>query len=71
METDMNIPQRSQRKHIQIKHPQAASDAKSQQPAPLPNQSSAQETTTKPQYVQGLPAWDLLPPRGVVRRYHK
>ena len=69
METDMNIPQSSQRKHIQIKHPQAAFTTEFQQPAPQHNRSERE--TAKPQYIQGLPAWDLLPPRGVVRRYHK
>ncbi len=70
METEENILQRSPRKHIQITQ-QAASKAESQQPAQLSNQSSTQESATKPQYVQGLPVWNLLPPRGVVRRYHK
>ncbi len=70
METDVNIPQRPSRKHIQITQ-QAASKDGSQQTAQLSNRSSTQETATKPQYVQGLPAWDLLPPRGIVRRYHK
>lgn len=69
METDMNIPQRSQRKHIQIKRPQAAFTTESQQPAP--QHCRPERETAKPQYIQGLPAWDLLPPRGVVRRYHK
>lgn len=69
METDMNVPQRSQRKHIQIKRPQAAFTTESQQPAP--QHSRPEREKAKPQYIQGLPAWDLLPPRGVVRRYHK
>lgn len=70
METEENILQRSPRKHIQITQ-QATSKAESQQPAQLSNQSSTQESATKPQCVQGLPVWNLLPPRGVVRRYHK
>lgn len=71
METEQDIRRPSGRRHIQIRRPQeevlqpAAETAEPVQSSPVGNE------TMRSQCITGLPDWDLLPPRGVVRRYRE
>lgn len=71
METGQDIRRPSGRRHIQIRRPQEeAPQAVAETAEPAQNSPAGNETVHF-QCITGLPDWDLLPPRGVVRRYRE
>lgn len=71
METGQDIRRPSGRRHIQIRRPQ--------EEVPQPAAETVEPAQSRPagnemvhsQCITGLPDWDLLPLRGVVRRYRE
>lgn len=71
METGQDIRRPSGRRHIQIRRPQEEVPQPAAETAEPAQNSLAGNETVRSQCITGLPDWDLLPPRGVVRRYRE
>ena len=71
METGQDIRRPSGRRHIQIRRPQEEVPQPAAETAEPAQNSPAGNETVHSLCITGLPDWDLLPPRGVVRRYRE
>lgn len=71
METGQDIRRPSGRRHIQIRRLQEEPTQPAAETAEPAQNSPAGNETVHSQCITGLPDWDLLPPRGVVRRYRE
>ncbi len=71
METGQDVKRPSGRRHIQIRRPQEETPQPASELAEPAQSRPAGDKTVHSQCITGLPDWDLLPPRGVVRRYRE
>lgn len=71
METGQDIRRPSGRRHIQIRRPQEEPQKTAVETAEPAQNWPAGNESVRSQCITGLPDWDLLPPRGVVRRYRE
>lgn len=66
MDSEIDRSQPPRRRHIQIRRPQQT--AREAMPEPDTKPVPELRETAPEQSITGLPDWNLLPPRGVVRR---
>ena len=71
METGQDVRRPSGRRHIQIRRPQEETPQPASELAEPAQSGPAGATAGHSQWMPGRPDWDLLPPRGVVRRYRE